>query len=225
MSEWLHFLNLQYWYCIIYSVFGGACTDTTRSPPPVETIQNLEGFDAFDALAQAVWGSIQVVWNSISGVATWVWHTYSAAAYAYSAFAAFAIAIALLGLGFIRLREAGIYGTLPPAREKNDSRVKRWKELLELAMTTEPTHWKEAVVEADALLGELLASLKYPGMNTAERMRSLPENAFSTLPVAWEAHRVKNLLTNPGSDFILTQREAFRVMKLYEQIFEEFEYL
>ncbi len=87
--------------------------------------------------------------------------------------------------------------------------MQRWKELLGMAMTTDPKQWKAGIVEADQMLGDLLGQLKYPGMNTGERMRALPENAFSTAAIAWEAHRTKNFLTEGGSDFILTQREAF----------------
>lgn len=223
MTEWLHFLNLQYWYCIIYSLVGGKCTDsslTTVTKPP-----GPEGSAAFDALMNTVWSGILVFWSRISDVAIWVWHAYSAVAYSYSGFLAFAITSALAGLIFIRTRELGTYSTLLPAEEKDDSRMKRWKELLALAMTTDPKQWKSAITEADGMLGDLLEVLKYPGMNTSERMLRLPENAFSTIPVAWEAHRVKNFLTSGSSDFILTQREAFRVMKLYEQVFEEFQYL
>lgn len=224
-SDWLHFLNLQYWYCIIYSLFGGRCTSTGEIIVDVPPTPPVEGYGAFQAFIDTVWGGLLAAWHPLSGGVAWVWHAYSAVAYAYSGFLAFAIASALAGFIFIRFREAGTYGTLPPKEEKDDSRMKRWKELLSLAMTTEPKQWKVAIIEADHMLGELLLSLKYPGMNTAERMRVLPENAFSTMPVAWEAHRIKNLLTEGSSDFILTQREAFRVMKLYEQVFEEFEYL
>jgi hypothetical protein len=223
MSNWLHFLNLQYWYCIIYSLGGGKCTDSsmatvTKPPGP-------EGGAAFNALMDTMWSGVLVFWSGIADVATWVWHAYSTLAYAYSGFVAFAIASALAGLIFVRLRELGTYGTLPPAEKRDDSRMKHWKELLALAMTTDPKQWKSAIVEADLMLGELLAELKYPGLNTAERMKGLPENAFSTVAVAWEAHRIKNFLSAGSSDFILTQREAFRVMKLYEQVFEEFGYL
>lgn len=221
--QWLHFLNLQYWYCIIYSLVGGTCTDSsmvveTKPPGP-------EGSAAFGALMDTIWSGTLVFWSGISDVALWVWHAYSALAYVYSGILAFAIASALAGLIFVRMRELGTYGTLPPAEKRDDSRMKRWKELLALAMTTDPKLWKSAIVEADSMLGELLAALKYPGMNTAERMKGLPENAFSTMPVAWEAHRIKNFISSSSSDFILTQREAFRAMKLYEQVFEEFGYL
>jgi hypothetical protein len=223
MSGWLHYLNLQYWYCIIYSLVGGKCTDASLAV--VTKPKGPQGHAAFDALLNTLSSGALSFWHGISGVVTWVWHLYSAIAYSYSGLLAFSIASALAGLVFIRLREAGTYGTLSPAKEKDDSRMKRWKELLALAMTTDPKQWKNAIVEADGMFGDLLVALNYPGMNTAERMKGLPENAFATVPVAWEAHRVKNLLTAPSSDFILTQREAFRVMKLYEQVFEEFQYL
>jgi hypothetical protein len=221
-THWLHFLNLQYWYCVIYSTFGGKCTY------PAEVVvkpTGPQGQGAFTALLHTLSAGILTFWHAISGVASWLWHYFSIVAYSYSALAGFAIASALAGLIFVWMRELGVYGTLPPAGEKDDSRMKRWKELLGLAMTTDPKEWRNAIIEADQMLGEMLGGLKYPGMNTAERMQKLPDNAFSTVPQAWEAHRIKNFLSAGSSDFILTQREAFRVMKLYEQVFEEFKYL
>jgi hypothetical protein len=101
----------------------------------------------------------------------------------------------------------------------------RWQLLLDRAMSSDPKEWRESILAADGLLGEMLGNLGYAGEGTAEKIRSVPEGAFVTLPAAWEAHRVKNFVSSNASDFILTQREAFRVMKLYEQVFEEFKFV
>ena len=91
-----------------------------------------------------------------------------------------------------------------------------------MAKSTNPKLWRDSILEADRMLGKILGDLGYKGINTAEKMRNLPEDAFVTVPAAWEAHRVRNFVSQETSDFILTQREAFRVLKLYEQVFEEF---
>jgi carboxylesterase type B len=97
--------------------------------------------------------------------------------------------------------------------------------ILDRTISLEPKAWKESVQEADIMLGELLAKLGYQGQNTHERLRAVQEGAFVTLPNAWEAHRIRNFISAPSSDYILTQREAFRVLKLYEQVFEEFDFI
>ena len=222
--EWLHFLNLQYWYCIIYSTFGGTCTY-------LEELREQQGGGAeaspgvVERILEALGGGGSALWETISTIVGFVWGLYSAAAWVASSFLALAILFALAGLAYIRLRELSVYGTLPPRSGEETERGNRWQELLLEAMSTDPKRWRFAILEADKMLGELLGNLGYTGATTADKMRSLPEDAFVTVPVAWEAHRVRNFVSQGSSDFILTQREAFRIMKLYEQVFEEFSFI
>ena len=229
----LYFLNLPYWYCVIYSLFGGGCTylDQLREAgvdvpfdgvsAGVDTASQGPGF--FERVFDSYSGAVSAVWDPISGVLSFMWNTYSAIAFTVSGMLAFAIFAALLGLFYIRFRELYTYGTVAvEEKKKDDPRRNKWDELLEHAKSTDPKSWRHAILEADLMLGELLGNLGYKGVNTAEKMRGLPEDAFVTVPVAWEAHRVRNFVSQGASDFILTQREAFRVMKLYEQVFEEF---
>ena len=231
--EGFYFLNLQYWYCVVYSLFGGNCTylDQLRA----------EGVDvAFDGITPGEDGEdvsvigqvteqftegVSTVLDPVVSVLSFVWDAYSVLAWSVSGFLFFAILSALAGLLYIRFREFYTYSTLPPEVKKDDPRHNRWEELLEYAKSTDPKLWRQAILEADHMLGELLGGLKYEGVNTAEKMRNLPEDAFVTVPVAWEAHRIRNFVSQGASDFILTQREAFRVMKLYEQVFEEFNFV
>jgi len=38
---------------------------------------------------------------------------------------------------------------------------------------------------------------------------------------AWEAHSVRNQIAHQGSDFPITELEARRVIKMYQNVFEE----
>ncbi|MFQ5540985.1 MAG: hypothetical protein ACE5F4_01960 [Candidatus Paceibacteria bacterium] len=212
-----HFLNLQYWYCTIYSLFGGQCT-FVEAP-------SSGGSDGFAGFLASLFGILQSVWNAASGIIAYLWDAYSTLAWGLSLFLAFALLFTLAGLLYIRLRELAVYGTLPPETDEERVRNHRWQELLDEAMTSDPKRWRHAILEADRMLGELLMKLGYEGATTPDRMRALPEDAFVTVPQAWEAHRVRNFISQGHSDFILTQREAFRIMKLYEQVFEEFNFI
>jgi len=229
--SWLHFLNLQYWYCLVYSLFGGECTylDELRAEGvdvPFDGVAGTAPHVSFFERVVDIFSSVgSAIWDPISAVVSFVWHVYSALAWGISAFLFFAILSAFAGLVYIRLRELHTYGTVAPEEEKTDPRHSRWEELLEYAKSTDPKLWRDGILEADRMLGELLGNLGYEGINTAEKMQRLPEDAFVTVPVAWEAHRVRNFVSQEASDFILTQREAFRVMKLYEQVFEEFNFV
>lgn len=240
--EGFYFLNLQYWFCIIYSLFGGGCTyldelraegvdvafdgitpDTSGSSGTPNT--GTEPGGVFEQVLGQFSESASVVLDPIVSVFSFIWNAYSVLAWSVSGFLFLAILIALAGLLYIRFRELYTFSTLPPEVQRDDPRHNRWEELLEFAKSTDPKLWRQAILEADHMLGELLGSVGYSGVNTAEKMRNLPEDAFVTVPVAWEAHRIRNFVSQGASDFILTQREAFRVMKLYEQVFEEFNFV
>ena len=92
-------------------------------------------------------------------------------------------------------------------------------------MSSDPKRWRESILGADMILGELFTTLGYQGATTDAQIRHVPDDAFANLPAAWEAHRIRNFISSPSSHFILTQREAFRVMKLYEQVFREFDFI
>ena len=223
--EWLHFLNLQYLYCSAYSLFGGRCafletlSIQPKTPPTSGAFEKL--FEQFATLL----GSSSALLDALSSVLSFVWGVYSAVAFGVSGFLFFSILTTLALLLFLRTRELHTYGTLPPKVEGEQALRHAWQELLEGALSADPTRWKSSILSADKMLGDLLSTLGVAGATTPDKMRALPEEAFLTVPQAWEAHRVRNFISNGHSDFILTQREAYRVMKLYEQVFEEFNFI
>lgn len=230
-NGFFHFLNLEYWFCLFYSLFGGRCApveslggnielgSASISAHTTSTGNSAQGllsyfFDAGNGVLTAVGGFLLAAWTLYSGVA-----------YSVSGMLAFSIVSSVLGVVFIRYRELSKYGVLPPETADAHPLRARWKKLLEGAMTSDPKQWRESILEADRMLGDLLKKLGYQGETTADMLRVIPDDAFITLPQAWEAHRVRNFVSQRASDFILTQREAFRIVKLYEQVFEEFKYV
>ena len=97
----------------------------------------------------------------------------------------------------------------------------RWGEILELVNTDNPGNWRLAVIEADVMLDDLMKRLGYLGDTLGERLRSADSATFRSLQEAWEAHRVRNQIAHEGSDFVLTQREARRIIDLFRQVFQE----
>jgi hypothetical protein len=256
------FLNLQYIYCVIYSIFGGECTEVEPidtngvsgalpdaslaghgNAATATTTQSLDfwawlfggtgeravstgGVEAFSEP-----GIFEALVNGnpffafIGAFFGFIWSVYSAIAYTVSGILILLIIGAAVGLFLIRTAEARKYSTLTRRPDTSTQLRSRWQQLLDLAISTNPRDWREAILEADMMLGELLEKLGYGGDGTPERLRAIPEGAFVTLPNAWEAHRIRNFVAAKSSDYILTQREAFRIMKLYEQVFEEFDFV
>lgn len=259
------FINWQYVYCWIISIFGLKCTTNTPTLPDV-AVPGVEGVvdGAVDVTQGAVstasdpgfwswlWpfgnsgsvvegtagaaqtsldvvslipGPLLTVFDFFAAVFGGLWSFFSFLSYSASIVLLLGIIGALCLLAFIRLTEWSAYSTLPPRVSGKSYGWSRWQDLLDAAMSPEPKRWREGILQADAMLGELLARVGYPGDATADQLRRVPDGAFVTLPQAWEAHRIRNFVSQRSSNFILTQREAFRVMKLYEQVFEEFDFI
>lgn len=106
-------------------------------------------------------------------------------------------------------------------REKNP----RWSNIVEQASSTNPNDWRQAVLEADILLDDMLTNLGYVGAGVGEKLKTAERGDFSTLDLAWEAHKVRNQIAHQGTDFLFTQREARRAVDLFRQVFEEFGYI
>jgi|SRR3989344_2426536 len=230
--NYIHFINLEYWYCIFYSLFGGTCTALTVGIEGAPSVLDEEVVNTGATLATSsvsLWGSLGSIFGTsgavIVGIAAILWAFYSAIAYTVSGLLIILIVVALSGLLYIRYKELSFFATLPTQTRTINPLKSRWEALLEDATSNDPKRWRRGIVEADTMLGEVLAKLGYRGQTTAERLRSVPDAAFVTLPAAWEAHRVKNFVVARLSNYILTQRESFRVMKLYEQVFEEFDFI
>lgn len=103
--------------------------------------------------------------------------------------------------------------------------AQRWRKVLELAESQNENDWRQAIMEADILLDEILVKMGYQGVGVGERLQRVEPADFQTLDQAWEAHKIRNAIAHEGSNFILTQREGKRVVNLYRQVFEEFFYI
>ncbi|MEK7530884.1 MAG: hypothetical protein AAB573_03365 [Patescibacteria group bacterium] len=259
------FLNLQYFYCLIYSFFGGDCSRVSITASDVAsstsdalgsagnaattTVEVAGGFWSWlwpfgdlglssvgsggahatgtfaASLASYFPESAVTVLLALGTLLSILWSAFSWFSYSASGILAMAIVSSILTIGFVRMKEWNQFSALPPAESRKSYSWSRWQDLLNEAMTSNPMHWRHAILEADGMLGELLSRLGYAGGTTSEMMRHVPDDAFVTVPQAWEAHRIKNFVAQRTSDYILTQREAFRTMKLYEQVFEEFDFI
>lgn len=100
----------------------------------------------------------------------------------------------------------------------------RWQRVLEQASSDDAQQWRSAVLEADQMLNELLDTLGYKGETLGDKMRSADVHSFKTIDFAWEAHQVRNMVAQ-DPHFGLDAREAKRVIKMYERVFEEFNFI
>ena len=98
----------------------------------------------------------------------------------------------------------------------------RWHRVIEEVNSEDEQKWRLAILEADIMLNELLDDLGYKGETMADKMRAVNRTKFTTIDLAWEAHKIRNKIAHEGAAHPLSPREVRRVISLYERVFKEF---
>ncbi len=225
MENALHFLNVQYIFYLIYTLFfgwtgnggvsgavgpvGGGAGGATGSAAGTGSSLGTAAGAAGASFLGAIGAILASVWAGISFIS-----------FVISALLIAGTLYAIFGIMLIRQKEEALYSTIRAAHIDALEEDRR-SVLLTMAGSDDPKAWRDAIVGADQLLREMLMALGYVADTVDEQLRAVPENAFSTLPAAWEAHRAKNIIESDTGDFILTKSETVRIMHLYISVFEE----
>ena len=98
----------------------------------------------------------------------------------------------------------------------------RWDEILGRINSENPNDWKLALIDADVMLYETLESAGYAGTTVGDKLKGASARSFSTLDIAWNAHRIRNQVAHSGTDFVLTKRVAQETITQYKMVFDEF---
>lgn len=101
----------------------------------------------------------------------------------------------------------------------------KWERVIVHINSANPSDWKLAILECDIMLGEILEKMGYLQESIGEKLKSIEPSDFTNIEAAWEAHKIRNEIAHEGSDFAINEREAKRVIGLYELVFREFEYI
>lgn len=152
-----------------------------------------------------------------------VWTIIAIVGYSLIVIALFVLVYSSIKLKETRRREEDIFGPLPipsgVANEKNP----RWKYIQDLINSTDVNNWRQAIIEADIMLGEMITLQGYKGDTMAEQLKQIEPADFETLNDAWEAHKVRNEIVHSGASFDFTEVLARRTIDRYESVFREFE--
>ena len=125
----------------------------------------------------------------------------------------------------IRREETEELDQIIVAKGTAEKKREKWNRLVELASSESQSDWRLAILEADTMLDDMVDVMGYKGDGLGDKLKQIERSDFVTLDKAWEAHKVRNRIAHAGSDFVLTQRETRRVIDLYKQVFEEFEFI
>lgn len=132
------------------------------------------------------------------------------------------IVYAFRKLTAIQKEENALYRASEDATTPDDLRNGKWERVIQHINSTNAAEWRLAIIEADVMLEELLRVQNYHGDSIGEMLKSVEPSDMLTLDNAWEAHKVRNRIAHDGAEFELTERDARRVVSLYESVFKEF---
>lgn len=192
-------------------------TVTTQPPLFDPTYLNMEY--VFDKVAN----SVGPIFNLITDAHTWsVIGTISAL---ISVLCLSVIIFSLVRMYEIQVFDAEeieheINHALAREKEKERSLNPRWKYVETLVESPNESDWRVSIMEADSLLEETLKDRGLVGANMAELLEEAKENGYSNIQNAWDAHIIRNKIAHEGLDYPITQVEARRVIRLYQNVFE-----
>lgn len=150
----------------------------------------------------------------------WIWVI--VAGYALAVLGLFGVMYTTMRLFDLRKREEKFYSTLLVSPETGEEAPSRWRHIESLAGGTSPSEWREAIIEADIMLDDMLGQQGYVGEGVGEKLKAADTSSFNTLQDAWEAHKVRNQIAHEGSEFILSESLARRTIARYTAVFREF---
>jgi hypothetical protein len=101
----------------------------------------------------------------------------------------------------------------------------RWDSATKHISSDNPNDWKQAIIEADIILDDLLNKMGYSGDSIGDKLKKVASGDMRSLNEAWEAHKVRNQIAHEGSTFTLNHHEAKNVINMYRKVFEEFYYI
>ncbi len=184
------------------------------------TFLNIEYFfDKFSNSAQPIWASITDphMWQVIGIISTCI----------------SILCIFIIVFSLVRMYEIQVFDKAEIEHEINEALAKdkerdrnlnpRWKYILTLVESPNESDWRIAIMEADTLMEESLKDRGLVGNTMAELLEEARSNGYPSIQSAWDAHLIRNKIAHEGQNFPVTQVEGRRVIKLYQNVFEDLE--
>jgi hypothetical protein len=163
-------------------------------------------------------GGATIDWSAFTNWVAGIWFWIVIIGYTLSVLALGVIVYITMRIFDLRHREEHFYTTLiedPNAREAGNP---RWAYIQVLLEDTHPSKWREAIIEADIMLDEVLRKKGYTGDTFADRIR---QAHLETERSAGEAHGIRNRIAHEGSAFDISHTLAQRTIAHYESVFQE----
>jgi len=141
------------------------------------------------------------------------------------------IFLAIIIFSIVRMVEIQLYDMeeidheIHKALQKQNERERvanpRWHYIQTLIESPNESDWRVAIIEADSMMEEMLKEKGLTGNSVSELLESAKESGYRSIQDAWDGHLVRNQIAHQGSDFPVSQVEGRRVIKMFQNFFEE----
>lgn len=141
------------------------------------------------------------------------------------------ICIGIIIFSLVRMVEIQIYDkeeidheiekALKRQKEKDRDTNPRWHYIQTLIESPNSSDWRVAIIEADSLMEEILKERGIEGRTVSELLEGAKSSGYQSIQDAWDAHLIRNQIAHQGSEFILSQIEGRRIIKMFQNFFEE----
>ena len=111
-------------------------------------------------------------------------------------------------------------GSLPTKLPPKTPFQKALEEVFKKVALRREADYKQAVIQADNLLEDIIKRLGFPNIDSAISQKKLTKEHLSNIDELWLAHKAKvKMASDPN--FRLTQEEAKKLVSVYEAAFKE----
>lgn len=141
------------------------------------------------------------------------------------------ICIALIIFSLVRLVEIQIHEkeeinheihqAMLRQKERERNANPRWHYIQTLIESPNESDWRVAIIEADSLMEEMLKEKGLTGNTVSELLEGAKDSGYRSIQDAWDAHLARNQIAHEGLDSPLSQVEGRRIIKLFQNFFEE----
>lgn len=175
-------------------------------------------------LYECLWGSCynSLEFSQLASLLAYLWSWIIIIGYVLAVLGLLVIIYATMQLFELRERERKFYNTLILTPEAKREIHSRWEHIEKLAGGSSPSEWKEAIIEADIMLDDVLTKQGYAGVGVGEKLKQVDRVSFPSVQDAWDAHKVRNQIAHEGSAFILSETLARRTIARYASVFRDF---
>jgi len=197
-------------------------------PGVIQTVTEKPLFDPtylnIEYVFSKIYNAIGPIWDAIKDPHTW--SVIGIVSVSVSILCIFIIIFSLVRLIEIQIFDAEeieheINHALAKDKETDRTTNPRWKYIQTLIESPNESDWRISILEADTLLEESFKAGGIEGNTMAELLEEAKTNGYPNIQGAWDAHLVRNKIAHEGQDFPLTQIEGRRIIKLYQNIFED----